>query len=68
MRLARARLRENLMFRHKPPLSGHLQMAGKQKAPRGVRFDISSLPNGAGEEIRTLDPNLGKKRVLENTH
>jgi hypothetical protein len=36
--------------------------SGKQKAPRGVLFIclISLGKFGAGEGIRTLDPNLGK--------
>ncbi len=42
------------------PISGH--WLGKQKAPRRALLKTLILldQTGAGEEIRTLDPNLGK--------
>ena len=39
---------------------------GKQKAPRRALLKplILLIQTGAGEEIRTLDPNLGKVSIL----
>ncbi len=49
-----------IFLQREPGSSAHLWRQGPVFGPQASTLDYQKVDIGAGEEIRTLDPNLGK--------